>query len=159
MKTEHSNGAASANPAVTDAEQRPGFPNPIHLTSKSLPNSRKVYAAGKKYVGLRVPFREIPLAPTKSMNGETEVNEPVRVYDTSGPWGDQDFHGDVTQGLPALRAEWIRARSDVEEYEGRVVRPIDDGYLSDKHAAVAVKRQSFNGAGAPSRRKPLRASA
>ena len=70
MKTEHSNGAASANPAVTDAEQRPGFPNPLNLASKLVPNSRKVYGAGKKYVDLRVPFREISLAPTKSMNGE-----------------------------------------------------------------------------------------
>jgi phosphomethylpyrimidine synthase len=120
-----------------------------------------------------VPFREIALAPTKSINGEIEVNEPVLVYDTSGPWGDPDFHGDVSQGLPVLRANWIRGRYDVEEYEGRVVRPIDDGYLSERHAAVAAKRptpinreqapnarrSTFNGAGAPSRRMPLRASA
>jgi phosphomethylpyrimidine synthase len=58
-----------------------------------------------------------------------------------------------------LRRDWIQKRGDVDEIEGRVVRPIDDGYLSDKHAAVAVKRPAFNGAGAPSRRKPLRASA
>src|SRR4030095_11221881 len=89
------------------------------------PNSKKIYVAGKLHVDIRVPFREISLAPTKAMNGEIEVNEPVRVYDTSGPWGDPDFHGDVTQGLPALRAKWIRDRGDVEEIEGRVVRPID----------------------------------
>src|SRR5881275_2541506 len=91
-----------------------------------LPNSKKTYVSGKLHLGIRVPFREISLAPTKSVNGEIEINEPVRVYDTSGPWGDPDFHGDVRQGLPALRAKWIHARSDVEEYEGRVVRPIDD---------------------------------
>ena len=55
-----------------------------------LPNSRKVYVAGKQHADLRVPFREISLAPTKTMSGEIEVNEPVRVYDTSGPWGDAD---------------------------------------------------------------------
>jgi phosphomethylpyrimidine synthase len=125
----------------------------------ALPNSHKVYVAGEIHPGIRVPFREITLAPTKSMNGEIEINEPVRVYDTSGPWGDSAFYGDVTQGLPPLRAKWIRERGDTEEINGRVVRPIDDGYLSDKHAAVAVKRPTFNGAGAPSRRKPLRASA
>jgi phosphomethylpyrimidine synthase len=120
---------------------------------------------------IRVPFREISLAPTKSMNGEIEVNEPVRVYDTSGPWGDPSVTLDPLQGLQPLRTEWIRDRGDVEEYEGRVVRPIDDGYLSEKHAAVAAKRPTnaspartaqrptFNGAGAPSRRKPFRASA
>src|SRR5438132_606319 len=85
----------------------------------SLPNSRKVYVNGELYPDIRVPFREISLAPTKSMNGEIEVNEPVRVYDTSGPWGDDAGPGPtVEQGLPALRAKWIRDRGDVEEIEG-----------------------------------------
>src|SRR5712692_7816746 len=75
------------------------------------------------------------------MNGEIEVNEPVRVYDTSGPWSDPDFHGDVQQGLPTLREKWIRWRGDVEEIEGRKIQPIDDGYLSEKHAASAADRK------------------
>jgi phosphomethylpyrimidine synthase len=111
---------------------------------RTLPNSRKVYVSGELHSEINVPVREIALAPTKSMNGEIEVNEPVRVYDTSGPWGDPDFHGDVEQGLPALRAKWIHDREDVEEYEGRVVRPIDDGYLSEGHAALAAKRSTSN---------------
>jgi phosphomethylpyrimidine synthase len=105
-----------------------------------LPNSKKVYVSGKLYTDIRVPFREISLAATKSMNGEIEVNEPVCVYDTSGPWGDPDFHGDVTRGLPPLRGKWIRDRSDVEEYDGRKVQPIDDGYLSVAHAEHSAKR-------------------
>src|SRR5262245_34781631 len=94
-----------------------------------LPNSKKTFRFGGLHPDIRVPFREITLAPTKSVRGEIEINEPVRVYDTSGPWGDPDFRGDVTQGLPCLRAKWIRDRGDVEEYEGREVQPIDDGYL------------------------------
>ena len=78
---------------------------------------------GQLHPDIRVPFREISLAPTKTMSGEIEVNEPVRVYDTSGPWGDADQHVDVDQGLPALRAKWIRDRGDVEEIEGRPVTP------------------------------------
>jgi phosphomethylpyrimidine synthase len=123
----------------------------VHSVEKPLPNSRKVYVSGKIHPDIRVPFREITLAPTKSMNGQIEgsagaspvilQNEPVRVYDTSGPWGDPDFHGDVTQGLPPLRAKWIRERSDVEEIDGRKVHPIDDGYLSEKHAATAAERK------------------
>jgi len=117
----------------------------VHSVEKSLPNSKRVYVSGKLHSEVRVPFREISLAPTKSMNGEIELNEPVRVYDTSGAWGDPDFHGDVTQGLPPLRAKWIRNRGDVEEYEERVVRPIDDGWLSEKHAAeVERKRRTPN---------------
>src|SRR5881227_19133 len=123
-------------------------------------NSRKIYVSGKIHPDIRVPFREISLASTKSINGEIEINEPVRVYDTSGPWGDPSVTLDPVQGLPPLRRGWILKRGDVDEIEGRVVRPIDDGYLSDKHSAIAAKRRStFNGAGAPSRRKPLCASA
>src|SRR6266568_2612610 len=117
----------------------------VDSVEKSLPNSHKVYVSGKLHPAIRVPFREISLAPTKSMSGEIKVNEPVRVYDTSGPWGDPDFHGDVEQGLPPLRAKWIRARGDVEECEGRKVQPIDDGWLSEVHARSGQqKRRTLN---------------
>jgi phosphomethylpyrimidine synthase len=72
-------------------------------------------------------MREIELSPTNGVNGRVEINDPVRVYDCSGPWGDPAFEGTVEQGLPQLRREWILKRGDVEEYEGRPVQPIDDG--------------------------------
>jgi phosphomethylpyrimidine synthase len=102
-----------------------------------LPNSRKTFICGRLHPDIRVPFREIYLAPTKSINGEIELNEPVRVYDTSGPWDDPDFHGDVTQGLPPFRSNWIRDRGDVEEISGRAASPRDDGYLSEVHRTTA----------------------
>src|SRR5437870_7108595 len=100
----------------------------------NLPNSKKIYVAAEIHPDIRVPFREIDLAPTKTMTGEIEVNDPVCVYDTSGPWNDPDFTGNVEEGLPPLRAKWIRGRGDVEEIFGRAVKPIDDGYLSVAHA-------------------------
>ncbi|MFM8718530.1 MAG: phosphomethylpyrimidine synthase, partial [Chthoniobacterales bacterium] len=127
----------------------------------TLPNSRRVYVPGEQHPDVRVPFREIGLSPTKNFDGRLEPNEPVRVYDTSGPWGDGDFRGDVERGLPALRREWILGRGDVAEYDGRTVRPEDNGYLSGVHADHAAKRngkaalKEFPGL----RRKPLRASA
>src|SRR5437773_4765982 len=104
-------------------------------------NSCKIYVAGEVHPNVRVPFREIDLAPTKTMTGEIEVNEPVRVYDTSGPWGDPDFRGTVEEGLPRLRAKWIRDRGDVEDYAGRAVQPIDDGYISEAHAGHAKSKR------------------
>jgi phosphomethylpyrimidine synthase len=91
--------------------------------------SRRVYVSGK-LPGVKVPFREITQSPSRNFDGTLVANPPVRVYDTSGPWGDNDVHCDVTKGLPALRTEWIRAREDVEDYEGREPHPIDDGYLT-----------------------------
>ena len=82
-------------------------------------------------------MREITLSPTRLPNGTEVPNEPVRVYDTSGPWGDPAFHGDSAQGLPAIRAAWIRERGDVVEAEGRSTQPMDDGYLSEAHRLQA----------------------
>jgi len=98
-------------------------------TEESLPNSSRVYVEGQQ-AGVRVPFREITQTPTRNFDGALIENPPVRVYDTSGPWGDPSVNCDVTEGLPALRREWILARADVEEYEGREQKPIDDGYLT-----------------------------
>ncbi|HEU0011378.1 MAG TPA: phosphomethylpyrimidine synthase, partial [Verrucomicrobiae bacterium] len=75
-----------------------------------LPNSRRVYLPGLLHLDLRVPMREIALSPTRTFNGSLEVNEPVRVYDCSGPWGDPEFKGSVNDGLPPLRRDWILKR-------------------------------------------------
>ena len=95
----------------------------------SLPNSRKVYVEGTQG-GVRVPFREIVQNVTKNFDGRVEENPPVRVYDTSGVWGDPEVECDVSEGLFPLRREWIVNRDDVEEYEGRTVQPEDNGYLT-----------------------------
>ncbi|MFA7234059.1 MAG: phosphomethylpyrimidine synthase ThiC [Terrimicrobiaceae bacterium] len=123
-----------------------------------LPSSSRIYLQGSLDPRVRVPMREIQLSPTKDFQGRPEPNESVRVYDCSGPWGDPDFHGTVEEGLPAHRADWIRSRGDVGEYDGREMKPLDNGFLSDQHAS------SHNGPSAlrtprSALRKPLRASA
>src|SRR6266576_1061729 len=99
------------------------------IEQASLPNSQRVYIDGTQ-PGVRVPFREIRQTPTRNVDGMLAENPPVRVYDTSGPWGDPDLQCDVTKGLPSFRRNWIIGRGDVEEYEGREASPIDDGYLT-----------------------------
>src|SRR6266536_6129626 len=131
----------------------------VHSVEKPLPNSRRVYVGGKIHPDIRVPFREISLAPTKSMSGEIEVNKPVRVYGSSGPWGDPNVDVDVTRGLPSLRAKWIRDRGDVEEIDGRAVRPQDNGYLSEKHAAERNGQKSDVRFQRSAKNKALRAKA
>jgi len=116
---------------------------------------RRVYVSGSR-PDLQVPMREIALQPTRGFDDRLTDNEPVRVYDTSGPWGDPSFHQDPKRGLPAGRLAWIRERGDVAEYAGRAVQPLDDGYLTDVHAEQA--RADGRVARFPAlRRRPLRA--
>ena len=124
-----------------------------------LPNSRKVYLSGNLHPDLRVPMREIQLSSTRKPDSSTEENAPVRVYDTSGPWGDSSFVGDVQKGLPSLRQAWILARKDVTEYEGRRVTPKDNGYLSEVHAQTRENPRFPLENATFLARRPLRASA
>jgi phosphomethylpyrimidine synthase len=130
-------------------------------SSEALPNSRKVYISGTIHNDIRVPFRDISQGSTRSLNGQVVENEPVRVYDTSGPWSDPAVQCNVEQGLAPLRSQWISNRADVEEYKGREVKPEDNGYLTKGHAEYASNRetkgrlQPFPGL----KRSPLRARA
>jgi phosphomethylpyrimidine synthase len=122
-----------------------------------LPNSRRVYVDGEQS-GVHVPFREITQTPTRNFDGTLIENPPVRVYDTSGPWGDPSISCDVTEGLPAFRREWILARGDVKEYEGREASPIDDGYLTFEAANRARVKDVGKLEDFPAlKRSPLRA--
>mgnify|MGYP001493346862 FL=1 len=95
-------------------------------------NSTRVYLENSNST-IKVPMREISLSPTNKADGTTEENEPVRVYDTSGAWGDEEFDGDYAEGLPQVRSKWIQDRNDTEQIEGREIKPTDNGYLSDLH--------------------------
>src|SRR5258707_97719 len=61
-------------------------------SSEQLPASTKVFVAGTIHPEVRVPMREIAVTDTKSYTGAVTPNEPVRVYDCSGPWGDPNFN-------------------------------------------------------------------
>ena len=98
------------------------------VTTGSLPSSRKVYSIPDSAPDLRVPIREIILS-----KGAGEPDLPV--YDTSGPYTDPNVIIDVNAGLPRPRAAWVMERGGVEEYEGRDVKPEDNGNVGAAHAA------------------------
>ena len=114
----------------------------------SFSGSKKVYVEGTR-PDIQVPMREIWLSPTTGTIGE-EVNQPVRVYDTSGPYTDSDYLADILKGLRPLRRSWVVERGDVEEYVGRVIKPEDNGYKSEESLGNS---EVFPGL----KRKPLRA--
>ncbi len=91
-----------------------------------------------------MPFREVPLS-----GGEP----PVRLYDTSGPYTDDSVEIDIDKGLAGLRRDWILARGDVEEYDGRARKPEDDGLKPGEKLTVP----QFDRAGRASCCAPSRA--
>jgi len=94
----------------------------IGVTTGPIRGSRKVHIAAKSGSGIRVAMREIDLEPS---SGEA----PIRVYDTSGPYTDPAAQIDIMAGLPNLRGAWIEGRGDVERYDGRALKPEDNGQL------------------------------
>ena len=84
---------------------------------RPFPASRKIHVAGTQ-PGVQVPFRQIQLHPTRDHQDRLTENEPVVLYDTSGPYTDPDATIDVSKGLKPLRQEWIQGRNDVEELPG-----------------------------------------
>ncbi|MXP29753.1 phosphomethylpyrimidine synthase ThiC [Porphyrobacter algicida] len=87
----------------------------IGVTTGAIRGSKKIYVGDRK-----VAMREIALE-----GGE----DPVRVYDTSGPYTDPQAQIDIRAGLPQLRRQWQLERGDVEEYDAREIKPEDNGQL------------------------------
>ncbi|MBB6371031.1 phosphomethylpyrimidine synthase ThiC [Chryseobacterium shigense] len=87
------------------------------ITCSPFPNARKIYVEGKIHP-VSVAMREIHLSPTKLTNGTLEENQPVTIYDTSGPYTDENASIDITKGLPRIREQWILDRKDVDILNG-----------------------------------------
>jgi phosphomethylpyrimidine synthase len=111
------------------------------VTTGPISASIKVYTSPEGHPDIRVPFREIALS-------EGAAEKSFRVYDPSGPYTDAHATIDVENGLPRIRAAWVRERGGVEEYKGRDIKPEDNGNVSGKHLA-----RDF-----PNKPAPLRAS-
>jgi phosphomethylpyrimidine synthase len=114
------------------------------ISSKMARNgsSSRVYVSGRLHPELRVPLRRIDLQNTRLYSGIEKANDPLCVYDCSGPWGDPEFQGTVRTGLPALRREWILARGNVEEVAASY-RPVQG--RSDAEIPAGLLRKPLRG--------------
>ena len=110
------------------------------ITTGNLPASKKIYVKGNIHKNINVPMREISLH-------ETAGEDPVIVYDSSGPYTDNNIKTDINYGLKEIRKDWIVSRGDVEEYRGRVIKDYDNGYVSENKITPEF----------PIKPKPLRA--
>ncbi|WP_319519166.1 phosphomethylpyrimidine synthase ThiC [uncultured Martelella sp.] len=95
------------------------------VTTGPLPASRRVWHKGMLHPDIRIPMREIDVHPSA---GEP----PVTVYDSSGPYTDPQADIAIESGLPRLREGWVAARGDTHAYDGRHVKPEDNGFAEGK---------------------------
>jgi phosphomethylpyrimidine synthase len=93
-----------------------------NLTNKeTMPNDNKAYAKREKYYmrgqlfpDIKVGMMKVNLTPTVSRDERgiphTVQNDPVMIYDTSGPYSDPDYQVNLKRGLPRIRESWIEER-------------------------------------------------
>ncbi len=121
-----------------NVQPKPGTLIPETVTTGPLTGSRKIYHEPAGHPGVRVPIREIMLS---------DPAEPsVRVYDASGPYTEVDARIDLSKGLPSARP-WLAKRAGLETYQGRIIKPEDNGGVMGEKAVPAC----------PANRSPLRA--
>jgi phosphomethylpyrimidine synthase len=102
------------------------------------PRSKRIYVVGSR-PDIQVPMREISLSPAPGTG--RAADPPVRVYDTRGAHGDAATPVDVESGLPAIREKWILERGDTERYEGRPLRPEDNGRREGETGSPVARRR------------------
>ncbi|PWV99789.1 phosphomethylpyrimidine synthase ThiC [Mangrovibacter plantisponsor] len=144
----------SVQKTPTRREQRDAAQQFINtLEGSAFPASKRVYLAGSR-PDIQVPMREIQMSPTVTggtrENPELTPNDPIPVYDTSGPYGDPDKSIDVLQGLPKCRQAWIDAREDTQQLHNSssswtLARQEDEGLAELRFKGVQPPRRAIKG--------------
>ncbi|MBO6084818.1 MAG: phosphomethylpyrimidine synthase ThiC [Acetobacter sp.] len=93
---------------------------PGHVTTGPIRGSKKIYTSPQGYPDIRVPFREVAL-------DSSAQEDPIWLYDTSGPYTDPEVIIDLSKGLPKLRASWLARRHLEKVPSPRIIRPEDNG--------------------------------
>ncbi len=120
--------------------------NKVDISKEPFPASEKFYVKSERFSDVNVAMRKINLSAT--------AKEPaVIVYDTSGPYTDSSKNVDIRKGIEKIRENWIEGRQDVERYEGRQIKPEDNGFKVGDKAIGKVEEFKFPNV------RPLRAKA
>jgi len=118
------------------------------ITTGPISGSKKVYVPGILH-NIQVGMREINVSPTKLYNGKMVENPSVTVYDTGGPYTDENYQVDVKKGLPRIREQWILDRNDVEtldqissDYGKERINDTSLDHLRFEHISKPLKAKS-----------------
>ncbi|PPI86270.1 phosphomethylpyrimidine synthase ThiC (plasmid) [Candidatus Pantoea edessiphila] len=87
-----------------------------NFTNNVFPNSKRIYLQSNN-IDIKVPMRQITLSPS-FINENNHIikknNEPILIYDTSGPYGDSEANININAGITKIRANWIQTKEDIE---------------------------------------------
>ena len=114
----------------------------INEYSNNFPASEKHYIEGST-PDIRVPSRMIKQTPTK-LNDTTQINGPIYVYDTTGPYTDPEYKIDVSSGLKKTRASWISNRGDSIQYERSYLDNLKKSFDDAQYEITKIARKSKN---------------
>ncbi len=117
--------------------QNNNIPQQDNVTTGAIPGSKKIYVPGKIH-DIQVAMREIELSDTVDSKGQVEENPPLTVYDTSGPYTDENFKIDLRKGLPRIRETWIEERNDTEKLPF-----LSSEYGRERHADKSLDELRF----------------
>ncbi len=146
------NGSANGvNAALENGSRRKNpeaIPTNEAITRNPFPASERIYVTGSR-ADVCVPMREITLRPTRLLDGSTEDNGTIRVYDTSGSYTDPSTAIDVRKGLEPIRQAWIAERGDVE-----TIAQSSSAYRRQRLADPELDALRFHNERQPLRAKP-----
>jgi phosphomethylpyrimidine synthase len=112
---------------------------------KPFPNSTKVFTKGSRD-DIMVPMRQIKL--TDTIGDLAEKNDPIHVYDTSGPYTDPTKSISYRKGIDSLRSNWIEERGDTEVLDG-----VSSSFSNERRHNKELDKLRFEHLRAPRRAK------
>ncbi|MBF0531899.1 MAG: phosphomethylpyrimidine synthase ThiC [Candidatus Omnitrophica bacterium] len=110
-----------------------------NLSFCPFPGSEKYYQHGVLFPKIRVPFRKVTLCATPNAHGKIRPNQPVFLYDTSGPYTDPKIKTDIDAGLPLLRLPWIKQRRAMSSPSRTQMAYARQGILTAEMEFVAIR--------------------
>ena len=130
-------------------KKRDTAPSKEGISRKPFPNSKKIYVSGERHPEIKVAMREITLTDTTdSATRKKTPNEPIVVYDTSGPYTDPNEDIDIHNGLHRMRDSWITKRGDVETLDA-----FSSSYCNERLNNLTLDHLRFNHKHLPKRAK------
>ncbi|EZH74858.1 thiamine biosynthesis protein ThiC [Aquimarina atlantica] len=124
-------------------------PQDTIISTTPFPSSKKIYVPGAIHPQVKVAMREIELSDTvDSITGKRTVNQPVTVYDTSGPYTDPSKEINVHNGIEPIREQWVLDRGDVEELDS-----FSSEYCNERLNDSSLDHLRFNHLRKPKRAK------